>query len=209
METNSVRLRRAFTEAALALMDLAGSVGDSQWNAPAVGGWTVGELLVHASRAGSTITTYASESAPRSLTSAADYYLAVLGDDAIHESVAERARAQAAEVDEPVPDYLRRTFEQAELTLQRTPAGQVLGTFAGGITLEDYLPTRVVELVVHGIDLADALGVEPQVPETAMLVTLETLAQLAVRRPGGFDPAVLLRAMTGRGSLPEGTNLLG
>lgn len=209
VETNSVRLRRAFTEATQYVIGLADLVDDSQWSAPALGTWSVRELFVHASRAGSTISAYSDDPTERSLTSAAEYYLAVLDGDGIHEAVAERTRGQAAELDEPVPEYLHRVFAEAEQTLQRTPAGQVLGTLAGGITLEDYLPTRIVELVVHGIDLAVALGVEPQVPREPMKVTLETLAELSVCRPEALDPVVLVRAMTGRGTLPEDSNLLG
>lgn len=190
------------------LIGLTDQVDDSQWSAPALGSWSVRELFVHASRAGSTITAYSERPAERSLTSGAEYYLAVLDDEGIHEAVAERSRTEASELDEPVPEYLRRVFAEAERTLQRTPASQVLGTLAGGITLEDYLPTRIVELVVHGIDLAVALGVEPQVPPEPMRVTIETLGELAVRRPGALDPVGLVRAMTGRGTLPEGTNVL-
>lgn len=208
VETNSVRLRRAFTEGTELVVGLADLVEDSQWSSPAVGQWTVRELFVHASRAGSTITAYAGEPGERSLTSGAEYYLAVLEVVGIHEAVAERTRVQASELDEPVPEYLRRVFAEAEQTLQRTPAGQVLGTLAGGITLEDYLPTRIVELVVHGIDLAGALGVDPEVPPAAMRVTLETLGELAVCRPGALEPVDLVKAMTGRGTLPEGANLL-
>jgi uncharacterized protein (TIGR03083 family) len=209
VETNSVRLRRAFTEGTELVVGLAELVADPQWSSPAVGQWTVRELFVHAARAGSTIIAYAGEPSERSLFSAAEYYVAVLEREGIHEAVVERARVQAAELDEPIPEYLRRIFAEAEQTLQRTPAGQVMGTLAGGITLEDYLPTRIVELVVHGIDLADALGVEPDVPAAAMRVTLETLAELAVCRPGTLDPVDVVKAMTGRGTLPEGTNLLG
>lgn len=209
METNSVRLRRAFTEGTELIVGLAELVEDSQWSSPAGGEWTVLELFVHASRAGSTITAYAGEPAERSLSSGAEYYLVVLQGEGIHEAVVERARTQASELDEPIPEYLRRVFAEAEQTLQRTPAGQVLGTLAGGITLEDYLPTRIVELVVHGIDLADALGVEPVVPPAAMRVTLETLAELAVCRTGALDPVDVVKAMTGRGSVPEDANLLG
>lgn len=209
METDSQRLRRAFTEAARNVIDLADEVEESQWTAPALDGWTVRELFVHASRAGSTVTAYAAGTADRELRSPADYYLTALDSDGIHESVAERARNQATELDEPVPAYLRRVFTEAEQTLQRTPSHQVLGTQAGGIALEDYLPTRVVELVVHGIDLAAALGLEARIPAIAMEVALESLAELAVRRPEELDPVDLVNALTGRGSLPEGTNLLG
>lgn len=209
METNSVRLRRAFTEATRNISDLAGVVTPEQWSRPATDRWTVRDLFVHASRAASTITTYASSGAERTLHSAAEYYLSVLDAQDLHDAVAERARTQAAEIDEPIPEYLARVFAEAEQTLQRTPAAQVLDTRGGGITLEDYLPTRVVELVVHGIDIADSLEVRPEVPDTAMSVTLETLADLCALRADVLDPATLVRTLTGRGTLPEATNLLG
>ncbi len=209
METNSVRLRRAFTEATRNIMDLAERVTDDQWSRIALDEWTVRELFVHTSRAASTITVYAESEAPRSLYSPAEYYLTVLDEPNLHEAVAERARGQAAEVEGTIPEFVQSVFAEAEQTLQRTPASRVLETRGGGITLEDYLPTRVVELVVHGLDLADALGIEADVSTTAMSVTLETLAELSALRPDVLDPVVLVRAMTGRGTFPEGTNLLG
>lgn len=209
METRSVRLRRAFSEATAYVLELADSVGEAGWGEPASDEWSVAELCVHTSRAASTITAYASEPAERELSSAADYYVAVLADPAIHASVAERTKEQAAGVDEPVPDYLRRVFGEADRTLERTHSSAVLGTRGGGITLEDYLPTRITELVVHAIDLADALGVEPTVPDTAMAVTLETLAEVCMHRPGSITPDQVVRALTGRGELAPGTNVLG
>ncbi len=209
METRSVRLRRAFGEATAYVLELADSVDDSGWGEPATDEWTVAELCVHTSRAASTITSYASEPAERELSSAAEYYVAVLADPAIHGPVAQRAKEQAAGVDEPVPVYLRRVFDEADRTLERTHSSAVLGTRGGGITLEDYLPTRITELVVHAIDLADALGVEPAVPETAMAVTLETLAEVSMHRPGTVTPAQVVRALTGRGTLAPDTNVLG
>ncbi|MCB0951838.1 MAG: maleylpyruvate isomerase N-terminal domain-containing protein [Microthrixaceae bacterium] len=209
METRSVRLRRAFSEASRFVMDLADGIDESRWGDPGVGDWTVAELCVHISRAGSTISDYAAEPAERTVMSSTDYYLVVLADASIHSAVAERTKAQAAEVSEPIPEFLRSVFEQAEQTMQRTPSSAVLGSRAGGITLEDYLPTRVTELVVHGIDLADALGCEPEVPATAMAVTLETLADLSMHRPDVLAPADVVRALTGRGNLPDATNVLG
>lgn len=202
-------LRRAFSEASGYVMELARSAGDAQWNSAGLGDWTLAELLVHTSRAASTITTYAEVPAERTLDSAAAYYVAVLADPSIHGSVAERAKEQAAGVDEPLLEYLERTFEEADLTLARTHSSAVLGTFAGGITLEDYLPTRITELVVHAIDIADALDVDPQVPASAMAVTLETLSQLASRRPEVVAPAQIVRALTGRGQLSPDANVLG
>lgn len=208
METSSTRVRRAFTEAAGFVSELVDTIEDHQWSLPASAEWTVAELVVHTTRAGSTIVTYASVEAEPEVPSAAAYYLRVLDAEGIHEAVAERARLQAAEVEVPLGAYVRQVFADAEKTLARTPAGQVLGTRAGGIRLVDYLPTRVVELVVHGIDLADALGRSPNVPPLPMAVTLETLAELSVARPAAVDPVQIVRALTGRGELPEGSDLL-
>lgn len=209
METRSVRLRRAFREAIGHVTDLVGEVPEDGWDSPGLGEWTIAELCVHTSRAASTITTYAAKPADRTLNSAAEYYQAVLSDPEIHEAVADRTREQAAAVDASIPAYVARVFDEADRTLARTHSSAVLGTFAGGITLEDYLPTRITELVVHSIDLADALGIECDVPNTAMAVTLETLADLSMRRPDVVSPAQLVRALAGRGQLPEGTNIVG
>jgi hypothetical protein len=62
--------------------------------------------------------------------------------------------------------------------------------------------------VVHAIDISDVLGREPAIPRVAMEVTLETLADIAVARPEVVDPVTIVRALTGRGELPQGANLL-
>lgn len=209
METRSVRLRRAFTEAARHVVQLVDTIADDQWGQPGLGEWSVAELVVHTTRAGSTIATYAAVPAERQVESPADYYVAALGDDGIHDAVAERTKVQTAELDGPLPDFVRHTFAEAEQVLARTPAQRVLGTIAGGIALEDYLPTRIVELVVHGSDIAVAIGSDVEVPRLPMAVTLETLAEVATVRPTGVDAVQIMRALTGRGSLPDGANLLG
>lgn len=209
MEQSSIRVRQAFSEAAGFVVDLVDSIGEDEWNGPGLGDWTVAELVVHASRAASTVVAYADTPAELTMDGAAEYYVGVLGTEGVHEAVAERARLQATEIEGSLDQYVRAAVAEAEQVLSRTPANQVLGTLAGGIRLVDYLPSRVVELVVHGIDLADALGREVHVPAVAMEVTLETMADLAVARPHVVDPAQIVRALTGRGELPADANLLG
>lgn len=214
MESQSARVRRAFGEASSYVLELADCVADDQWDSPAIGDWTLQELFVHTSRAASTITAYADTSVERTLMSGAEYYVAVLADPAIHDAVAQRTHSQAAEVDQTVPEFLASVFNDAENTLQRIPATAVMGTLGGGITLQDYLPTRVVELVVHGTDIAEVLaglGVEriPAPPATALRVSLEAMVELSTRRHDVLDPVLLLRSVTGRATLPEGVNLLG
>lgn len=210
MEYSSVRVREAFKEATDFLVEIVDSVGDDEWERPALGRWTIAQLALHASRGASTIVNYATESADLGLFSAADYYSQALALEGVHDAVAERTIQQAAEVDQPVADYVRAAVHEATEVLSRTPADQVLGTPMGiGIRLIDYLPTRIVEVVVHSIDLCDALGRNAEVPTTAMAITLETLGDLAVVRPDLVDPAQIVRAITGRGALPDSANLLG
>ncbi len=81
----------------------------------------------------------------------------------------------------------------------------LVGTPAGGMTLIAYLPTRILELSIHALDLAAALGVEGTVPESAALVTLDLVGTLAARRGRAAD---LLLAATGRRGLPSGYTVL-
>ncbi|HEY5153991.1 MAG TPA: hypothetical protein VIJ47_04600, partial [Acidimicrobiales bacterium] len=74
-------------------------------------------------------------------------------------------------------------------------------TFAGTLSLGDYLGTRVVELTVHTLDLAAAVGwVDAEPPEAAARVSLIVLSALAAQP----SSAVLLRALTGRVPLLSG-----
>jgi hypothetical protein len=78
----------------------------------------------------------------------------------------------------------------------------LVATPVGGMQLAVYLPTRVVELTVHILDLANAVGVRTDRRRRAAEVALEVLAGLA-RRRGLAGP--LLLAATGRGPPPQGS----
>lgn len=74
------------------------------------------------------------------------------------------------------------------------------------MTLAGYLPTRVFELTVHGIDLARALDVDPPVtlgPGIGLSCALA--GDLAADSP---DAVAVLMALTGRTELPRGFTLL-
>ncbi len=75
----------------------------------------------------------------------------------------------------------------------------------GLMNLADCLATRTVELVVHGIDVADALGVPAAVPDAALRQTLEVLSETAVAGRLGVP---VIRALTGRAALPEGFSVV-
>ena len=71
--------------------------------------------------------------------------------------------------------------------------------------LIDYLPSRILELTVHTLDVAKAIGVKAEPSPAAMRVTLHLMADLAVASGAGPDLAF---AVTGRLSLPLGYSIL-
>jgi hypothetical protein len=185
------------------------SVPEGSWDQPGLGVWNVRELCVHACRAWLTTLQYSADTAELTMHTSLDYFRVVLdapGD--IHADVAERARATAAELDEPVPTYAARLLHEVQALLEGTPDDRVIATFAGGIRFIDYLPTRVLELVVHGIDICDAVGTEPDVPPTAGAVAIGLLGSLAIARLEPARVAGLVRGLTGRAAFPGELNLL-
>ncbi len=71
--------------------------------------------------------------------------------------------------------------------------------------LDEFIPTRVVEAVVHGLDLTDAVGAEPAATPAGIALTAEILDELLARRTVAGRPADLgddltwIRAASGRG----------
>jgi hypothetical protein len=66
--------------------------------------------------------------------------------------------------------------------------------------VRDWIPTRTLELVVHGMDVARAAGIDVAFPAEAIEEATLLSARLAVKVGDG---TVLLQALTGRGTLPE------
>jgi len=118
----------------------------------------------------------------------------------VHSGVAERGREAGARLVDPVAT-VRMTSEQAIARLAATPDEHVGETFVGPMRLADYLPTRVVELGLHTLDLQAATSQSLTLPASATNVMLGVLAELA-------DLPVLLLAMTGRRALPDGFNVI-
>jgi hypothetical protein len=68
-----------------------------------------------------------------------------------------------------------------------------------GIRLRQYLPTRIFELAVHGLDIARAAGVSFSLPNDVLADATALAARTAVTVGDG---ETVLMALTGRGSLP-------
>ena len=172
------------------------------WDEPGLGEWTVRELTAHALRAFLTLQRLCDTTRRRTAARERDGVLPrrVAVREDVHAGVLQRGREAGAQLVDPEATA-RRTAEQALGRLAATPDEHVGETFAGPMRLADYLPTRVVELGIHTLDLQRGDGQPMALPASAAAVVLGTLAELA-------DVPTLLMAMTGRQPLPDGFNVL-
>jgi uncharacterized protein (TIGR03083 family) len=191
----------AFREASDWFLTVLGRIGDEQWSSPGLGQWTILELAAHASRAYTTVAEYLTPDGEIDVYSPAEYFLRAMPDSAVNESIAARGRREAVELaDDPI-EVVRQRAARTFALVESAPVGAVCVSRGGTIALGDYLATRVVELSVHTLDLADAAGldgVEP--PPGAAGITVSVLGALASQQSAGM----LMRALTGRVPLPRG-----
>jgi uncharacterized protein (TIGR03083 family) len=195
--------RRAFADAAQWFVRTAALVGE-RWDRPGLGEWDLRALVGHTSRSLLTVEMYLARPAARVEVASAGDYFRVTREMAAGPEVAARGRdagdALGADPAAAVAEIAGRVVPLVD-TCDGT---ELLTTIAGGMRLEDYLPTRTFELAVHTADLATALGVPVDVPETAGDQALRLVTELAVR-DGRAGP--LLLAATGR-LLPGGFSVL-
>lgn len=195
-------VRAAFPDAADVFLATTAAVRPEQWDQPGLGEWTVRELTAHGLRAFQTLQRLCDTTAATPVVgSAPEYYRAVREVPDVHGGVAQRGREAGAQLVDPIATA-RMTAEHALGRLAATPDDHVGESFVGPMRLADYLPTRVVELGIHTLDLQVATGQVLTLPASATSVILGTLSELT-------DVPVLLLALTGRRPLPEGFNVLG
>jgi uncharacterized protein (TIGR03083 family) len=195
-------VRAAFSDATEVFLATVGAVPADQWEEPGLGEWTVRELTGHALRSFSTLQRLCDTTADSAVVvdSSPAYYRAVARIPGVHIGAAERGREAGAALVDPMAT-VRMVAEQALARLAATSDEHVGETFVGPMRLADYLPTRVVEVALHTLDLQAATGQPLLLPASAANVTLGVLAELA-------DLPVLLLAMTGREALPTGFNVI-
>lgn len=196
--------RETFAEAAAWFVSVAAQVGD-RWEEPGLGEWDVRALVGHTSRSLLTVETYLGVPAERvDVGSTAAYYRATRARAAGPE-VAQRGRDAGAALGPDPAAAVARIAARVPPLLDATDGTELVTTIAGGMRLSDYLPTRVLELVVHTLDLGTALGLTAEPPARGAAVALGIVADLAV---ADGRAAPLLLAATGRTGLPPGFTVL-
>jgi len=161
-------------------------------------------LVGHLVRAGTLVEQYLDAGFPettRDVADAAEYYeIAVVSsdvDDPVNTGIRERGEAVAAVGYAAVVAEFAATRDRLGVRLAAEPADARIAVTAGMVlSLDEYLVTRIVELVTHTDDLASSVGLPTPEPDpVAATLAIDCLVSLARRRHG--DLAVL-RALTRR-----------
>jgi hypothetical protein len=110
---------------------------------------------------------------------------------------------------EQMPDVLGQTFAKT-IRGARSMAPDTVGPgYYALMRLDEFVPSRVVEAVVHGLDLTDAVGRDPIATPEGVAMTAAILDDLLARKTVAGRPADLtddlawVRAASGRGSHPD------
>ena len=114
---------------------------------------------------------------------------------------ADRISTAQNRADAPPPmlvEELADTWRTVVTVSESQPPDRVVHTRHGdAMLLTDFLATRVIELALHGLDIADGAGSRPWLTPAATEVVLETMFG-AGWRTVGWDQETLVRKSTGR-----------
>ncbi|MFE0588319.1 maleylpyruvate isomerase N-terminal domain-containing protein [Micromonospora echinospora] len=168
--------------------------------------WTVRELLAHVRTGVGRLTgMLAAPAPPRAEVDAAGYFGAAKFAPSVDADRVAGARREAAALPDRaalVADF-ERAWRATDAAVRAQPSGRLVRTRHGdAMTLADFLVTRVVEVGVHGLDLAAALGRTPWLTPTAAEVVAGLLTGgRDVPSELGWDRSTLVGRLTGRSPL--------
>lgn len=196
----------AYVDAGAWFLRALRTVTEDQWDLSGLGEWSVRELVAHTVRAFRTVDQYLDGTVrdPTLLPSAAAYFRTVLAEEDPHPQIARRARLEVGDLGDDPVGRAEALADRVGRLVESAPASTPVHTFVGVIALPDYLATRIVELVVHTLDLMAAIGLDQPVPPMPGRIAIQVLADLV---DDAFMPDLLL-ALTGRSGLVVGLNAL-
>lgn len=206
---DSRTMRDAFAAATRTFTETVREVAEPQLSLPGLGDWSVLELLAHTCRAfltiEQTLNAEIDEQLPPIPDTATYFRLALDNNPDVHAQITARGVNTVPMLGtQPLAGALE-IAQRVRALVEATPDDAAVAHFAGRLRFIDYLPTRIVELVLHTLDLQRATRQPLRAAPGALRVTVSILADLADRA----DPVALALAMSGRGELPAGFNVLG
>lgn len=197
----STTVRTAFLAAAGAAAALVGrkEVGD-RWDEPStLEGLTIGALACHLARGLLTVHWYLDMPEPDPpLTTAPEYFAAfatLRSDPATDAGIVDRSVEMAAAGWARLYLDVGRALDRLTERLPTEPAEHRVPAMGRALLVDEYLRTRIVELVVHLDDLSRSLRVPAPAPPEATVAAIAVLLEAARVRHG--DQAVL-RALARR-----------
>jgi uncharacterized protein (TIGR03083 family) len=204
--------RRTYRSAAVAVVDLVSRVPAGRWDDPALGEWSVRDLTGHlVSSALRQVPEVLATPAEKADIEAPEGYWAFArsAPPDLYAAASALSARDARETgrrlgDDPV-EAVREAAGRATQALAGVGDDDPVATPAGGMRVRDWLPTRTFELVVHGLDLAAAVDLEPSFFPDAVAEATALAAKVAVAVGDGPQ---ILRALTGRTPLPPGFSVV-
>ncbi|WP_167478705.1 maleylpyruvate isomerase N-terminal domain-containing protein [Nocardia arthritidis] len=122
-------------------------------------------------------------------------------DDEISVRIRQGGEAAAAQGAQALVAEVESTVAQQRSALAAEPAHRIVAFFTGKLLLDDFLLTRLMEIVVHSDDLAVSANITtPPLPPQVFEPVLDLLARLAVARHG---QTAVLRALSRAERAPE------
>jgi len=193
--------RDVFAEMAWEFVAVVGAVDPAKLDGPGLGEWDLRSLIGHTWQGLVNAQTFLDCPADRvEIESAVDYFRTALESPSLHSDVAARGRQSGLELGDDPAEMVRSTAERVVAVVQAAPLDSVVMVGGlGGMRLGDYLPTRVVELVVHSDDISRASGQSWSPPPEALEMTLRLLTPMVSGQAG----VTVARALLGRGSVDD------
>ncbi len=191
---------RAFVEECQAVETTLGKVTSEDWRRPALGEWSLLELICHLRRGADRILIYLDEDpggdAP--VVDRVGYFR--FDADAAAAGSAQRAREEAAAWDPTMlPSQFATQWRASVRRAEVLPPEHLIATFRGPMRLDEYVATRVLEIVVHHMDVCATLAIPPVSTPHAARMTMALLeGLLGSRRPRNMGRARFIQAATGR-----------
>jgi uncharacterized protein (TIGR03083 family) len=199
----------AFRAEAEAFTTALGQLTTGEWGQPTrCVPWRVRDVVGHVVTVLSRVPEMVAAAAPQQTdTTATAYYRA----DHRFSRAANADRVRVAQDRAASLDDLTATVDEVLAAIRHEPPGRIVRTRHGdAMLLSDFLLTRVVELAVHGLDVADAVHRHPWLTPAAagelqaLLFGPDWRTAVAAL---GWDPVTLLRKATGRAPVTEAESI--